>query len=97
MAAIFQLRRGSGSIDDTIVDGELYVNKGPDSLQYSVGDGNPITLAKLDELNTGSLYLKGGISASGDITASNASITNDLNVGGTFIFSLRNCWIVSGS
>jgi hypothetical protein len=83
MAAIFQLRRGSGSIDNTIFDGELYVNKGPDSLQYSVGDGNPITLAKLDELNTGSLYLKGGISASGDITASNMYVSGNVVLGGT--------------
>jgi hypothetical protein len=29
MAAIFQIRRGSGSV--SLVDGELYVNKGPDS------------------------------------------------------------------
>ena len=56
MAAIFQLRRGSGSV--SLQDGELYVNKGIDSLQYAVGE-REITLAKLDELNTGSLYLSG--------------------------------------
>ena len=79
MAAIFQIRRGSGSL--SLVDGELYVNKGPDSLQYAVGE-REITLAKLDELNTGSLYLKGGISASGDITASNAYFSGDVAISG---------------
>ena len=86
MAAIFQLRRGSGSV--SLVDGELYVSKGPDSLQYAVGE-REITLAKLDELNTGSLYLKGELSASGNITASNlfvsgnAKIDGNLTLGGT--------------
>ena len=80
MAAIFQIRRGSGSV--SLEDGELYVNKGPDSLQYAVGD-REITLAKLDELNTGSLYLKGGISASGDITASNMYVSGNVVLGGT--------------
>jgi uncharacterized delta-60 repeat protein len=80
MAAIFQIRRGSGSV--SLSDGELYVNKGPDSLQYAVGD-KEITLAKLDELNTGSLYLKGGISASGDITASNLYVSGNVVLGGT--------------
>jgi len=80
MAAIFQIRRGSGSV--SLEDGELYVNKGPDSLQYAVGD-REITLAKLDELNTGSLYLKGGISASGDITASNLYVSGNVVLGGT--------------
>ena len=79
MAAIFQLRRGSGSV--SLVDGELYVNKGPDSLQYSVGD-REITLAKLDELNTGSLYLSGAISASGDISASNLYVSGNVRIGG---------------
>ena len=73
MAAIFQLRRGSGSV--SLVDGELYVNKGPDSLQYSVGD-REITLAKLDELNTGSLNLYG------DITASNLFVTGNVKIDG---------------
>jgi hypothetical protein len=76
MAAIFQIRRGSGSI--SLVDGELYVNKGPDSLQYAVGT-REITLAKLDEPNTGSLNL------SGDITASNAYFTNNVKIDGNII------------
>jgi uncharacterized coiled-coil protein SlyX len=73
MAAIFQLRRGSGSV--SLVDGELYVNKGPDSLQYSIGE-REITLAKLDELNTGSLNLYG------DITASNLYVTGNVKIDG---------------
>jgi hypothetical protein len=63
------------------MDGELYVNKGPDSLQYSVNE-REITLAKLDELNTGSLFLHGNISASGDITASNVFISGNLSISG---------------
>ena len=77
MAAIFQLRRDSGSVP--LVDGELYINKGPNSLQYAVGDGNEITLAKLDELNTGSLSL------SGNLTASNAYFTNNVRIDGHII------------
>ena len=73
MAAIFQLRRGSGSV--SLVDGELYVNKGPDSLQYSVGE-REITLTKLDESNSGS------ISLTGDITASNAYFSGDVSISG---------------
>jgi uncharacterized coiled-coil protein SlyX len=73
MAAIFQLRRGSGSV--SLVDGELYVNKGPDSLQYAVND-REITLAKLDETNNGSFNLNG------DITASNAYFTNNVKIDG---------------
>jgi hypothetical protein len=73
MAAIFQLKRGSGSAQ--LFDGELYVHKGPDSLQYAVGD-REITLAKLDELNTGSMHL------SGDITASNAYFSGDVAISG---------------
>jgi hypothetical protein len=73
MAAIFQLRRGSGSV--SLLDGELYVNKGPDSLQYSIDD-REITLAKLDELNTGSLNLYG------DLTASNLYVTGNVKIDG---------------
>jgi hypothetical protein len=73
MAAIFQLRRGSGSV--SLVDGELYVNKGIDSLQYAVGD-REITLAKLNEPNTGSLDLYG------DLTASNLYVTGNVKIDG---------------
>ena len=73
MAAIFQLRRGSGSV--SLVDGELYVNKGIESLQYQV-DSKQITLLKLDEPNTGSLNLYG------DITASNLFVTGNVKIDG---------------
>ena len=73
MAAIFQLRRGSGSV--SMVDGELYVNKGPDSLQYSV-DEKIFTLGTLNETNIGSLSL------TGDVTASNAYFSGDVAISG---------------
>ena len=63
MAAIFQIRRGSGSV--SLTDGELYLHKASGSVQFSLGDGNPILLARLDQINSGSLNL------SGDVTASN--------------------------
>jgi uncharacterized coiled-coil protein SlyX len=78
MAAIFQLRRGSGSV--SLVDGELYVNKGIDSLQYAVGD-REITLVKLDEPNTGSLNLYGDISASNLYVTGNVRIDGRITVG----------------
>jgi hypothetical protein len=74
MAAIFQLRRGSGSV--SLVDGELYLHKSSGSLQVSLGDGNPITLARLDQINSGSLKL------SGDLTASNAYFSGDVAISG---------------
>jgi hypothetical protein len=74
MAAIFQIRRGSGSV--SLVDGELYLHKSSGSIQFSLGDGNPILLAKLDQINSGSLNL------SGDVTASNAVFTGDVAISG---------------
>lgn len=74
MAAIFQIRRGSGSV--SLVDGELYLHKSSGSLQVSLGDGNPITLARLDEPNSGSLHI------GGDITASNAYFSGDVAISG---------------
>jgi hypothetical protein len=74
MAAIFQIRRGSGSV--SLVDGELYLHKGSGSLQFSLGDGNPILLARLDQINSGSLRL------SGDVTASNAYFSGDVAISG---------------
>ncbi len=74
MAAIFQIRRGSGSV--SLVDGELYLHKSSGSIQFSLGDGNPILLARLDQINSGSLNL------SGDVTASNAVFTGDVAISG---------------
>ena len=78
MAAIFQIRRGTADVSSSIVDGELYLNKTKNSLQVSNGDGNPITLAKLNETNSGSLILQG------NITASNAYFTGDVAISGNF-------------
>jgi hypothetical protein len=74
MAAIFQIRRGSGSV--SLTDGELYLHKSSGSLQISLGDANPITLARLDQPNSGSLRL------GGDITASNAYFSGDVAISG---------------
>jgi hypothetical protein len=76
MAAIFQIRRGTTDISSSIVDGELYLNKTKKSLQVSNGDGNPLTLAKLNELNSGSLILQG------NVTASNAYFSGDVAISG---------------
>ncbi len=61
MATLFQIRRGSGSV--SLVDGEIYLHKGYNSLQVSNGT-TPITLVRLDDVNSGSLYLAGNITAS---------------------------------
>jgi hypothetical protein len=74
MAAIFQIRRGSGSV--SLTDGELYLHKASGSLQVSLGDGNPILLARLDQINSGSLNLNG------DVTASNAYFSGDVAISG---------------
>jgi hypothetical protein len=76
MASIFQIRRGTADISSSIFDGEIYLNKSKNSLQVSIGDGNPITLLPL---NTASV---GNINLSGDITASNANFTGDVSIGG---------------
>jgi uncharacterized coiled-coil protein SlyX len=73
MAAIFQIRRGSGSI--SLTDGELYLHKSSGSLQVGMGT-TPITLARLDQPNSGSLRL------GGDITASNAYFSGDVAISG---------------
>jgi hypothetical protein len=73
MAAIFQIRRGSGSV--SLMDGELYLHKNSGSLQVG-SDTNIVTLAKLNEENIGSMIL------SGDLTASNAYISGNVVLGG---------------
>lgn len=74
MATLFQIRRGSGSV--SLVDGEIYLHKGSGSLQVSLGS-TPITLAKLNDINSGSIYL------AGDITASNAYFDGDVTISGS--------------
>jgi len=73
MAAIFQLRRGSGSI--SLADGELYLNKTTQSLQLGSGT-NTITLAKMNEENIGSFLLTGDVKLSGSIFLGNESSDN---------------------
>ena len=65
MAAILQIRRGSGSI--SLVDGELYLNKDSQSLQVGSNEGL-ISLAKLNSVNSGSFNVSGDITLGGTIT-----------------------------
>jgi hypothetical protein len=76
MAAIFQIRRGTSDISSSILDGELYLHKGKNSLQVSIGDGNPITLLAL---NTSSV---GNVNLTGNLTASNAYFSGDVAISG---------------
>jgi len=76
MAAIFQIRRGTTDISSSIFDGELYLNKSKNSLQVSIGDGNPITLVPLNTASVGDIYLNG------NITASNAYFSGDVAISG---------------
>ena len=73
MAAIFQIRRDSGSV--SLMDGELYLHKITGSLQIGT-DSSIVTLAKLNEVNSGSMIL------SGDLSASNAYISGNVVLGG---------------
>ena len=86
MAAIFQLRRGSGSI--SLTDGELYLNKTSQSLQLGTGNsGETITLAKMNDENIGSFLLTGDIKLSGSIYLGNES-TDNISALGVFNTSL---------
>jgi hypothetical protein len=65
MAALFQIRRGeSGSLDV----GELFYNTTSQSLQLGSDNSSVITLAKLNELNSGSLNISGNLFVGGDTT-----------------------------
>ena len=75
MAAIFQIRRGSGSVL-TLQDGELYLHEQSRSIYVGTENATNIQLAKLDAVNTGSLNLYG------DITASNAYFSGDVAISG---------------
>ena len=74
MATLFQIRRGSGSV--SLNDGEIYLHKTFGSLQVSLGT-TPITLARVNDINYGSIYLQG------DVTASKAYFSGDVAAGGT--------------
>ena len=79
MAGILKLRRGNNSelSSITLAQSEPFYNTSKHTLQLGTnGTGDTITLVKLGEINTGSLYL------SGDLTASNARLSGDITIGG---------------
>jgi hypothetical protein len=80
MATLFQIRRGSGSV--SLTDGELYLHKGSGSLQVALGT-TPITLARLNDVNSGSLYLSGDVSASNMFVSGNLTVSGNLFLGNT--------------
>lgn len=76
MAAIFQIRRGSGSV--SLTEGELYLHKGSGSLQFGSGS----TLYNVLTLNA---PVNGDINLTGDISASNMFISGNLHISGNLI------------
>ena len=84
MAALFQIRRGvSGSLSN----GELYYNQTTQSLQLGTDTNSVITLAKLNETNSGSFRVSGDISASG-----NVFINGDTRIVGNLTFGDSNAF-----
>ena len=81
MAAIFQIRRGTSDISSSILDGELYLHKGKNSLQVSIGDGNPITLLALNTSSVGNVNLTGNLSASNAYFSGDVAISGNLFLG----------------
>jgi len=75
MAAILLLRRGT---TPSTTQTEPYFNTQKDTLQIGTGVGT-VTLAKMDSINTGSFYI------SGNITASNILVSENITLGGTII------------
>jgi hypothetical protein len=67
MEAIFQIRRGSGSVL-TLQDGELYLHEQSRSIYVGTENATNIQLAKLDAVNTGSFNVTGDIILGGTIT-----------------------------
>jgi hypothetical protein len=80
MATLFQIRRGSGSV--SLTDGEIYLHKGSGSLQVALGT-TPITLARLNDINSGSLSLSGDVSASNMFVSGNLTVSGNLFLGNT--------------
>ena len=81
MAAIFQIRRGTTDISSSILDGELYLHKGKNSLQVAIGDGNPITLLALNTSSVGNVNLTGNLSASNAYFSGDVAISGNLFLG----------------
>lgn len=79
MATIFQIRRGTTSA--TLTDGELYLNKGIGSIQFSSGSNNPITLIPLNTPIVGNVNLVGNITASNAYFSGDVAISGNLSLG----------------
>jgi uncharacterized coiled-coil protein SlyX len=74
MAAIFQIRRGTGSV--SLQDGELYLHEQSRSIYVGTDNASSIQLAKLDEVNTGSFNVTGDITLGGTITIGDTTSDN---------------------
>jgi hypothetical protein len=79
MATIFQIRRGTTAT--TLVDGELYLNKGVGSLQISSGSNSPITLLPLNAPIVGNINLIGNVTASNAYFSGDVAISGNLSLG----------------
>jgi hypothetical protein len=66
MASLFQIRRGQDT--SSLEIGELYYNQTSQSLQLGSNSSSIITLAKLNEKNSGSLDITGNLIVSGNTT-----------------------------
>jgi hypothetical protein len=80
--ALFQIARGvtTGSLSN----GELYYNQTSQSLQVGSNNNSIITLAKLNETNSGSLDISGSLNLGGDLIVSgNTTIIGNLQFGST--------------
>ena len=75
MAAILLLRRGT---TPSTTQAEPYFNTQKETLQIGTGTGT-VTLARMDTINTGSFLI------SGDISASNILVSENITLGGTII------------
>ena len=88
MAAILKLRRGTSFT--SLQESELFYDTALGTIHLGDGGGSNTTyktLIKLNESNSGSLYILNDItgshiSASGDITASNLSLVGDADIAG---------------
>jgi hypothetical protein len=92
MAAIFQIRRGSGSVL-TLQDGELYLHEQSRSIYVGTDNATNIQLAKLDAVNTGSFNVTGDITLAGNIYLGDSLANDSVNVNSPFSGSI----IPSGS
>jgi hypothetical protein len=81
MAALFQIRRGtSGSLDV----GELFYNTTSQSLQLGSDSSSVITLAKINDVNSGSLNISENLNLGGNLIVSgNTTIVGNLQFGST--------------